>query len=78
MCFLLCLFAVTHSGMTLAPLVGQLVAQEVMAALEGSSSSSSSSNSSTAELLDPYRPSRQFQLDGSGVRWADATKTGTK
>jgi hypothetical protein len=66
------MFAVTHSGMTLAPLVGQLVADEVMAALNSSSSSSSS-----AELLAPYRPSRQFEVDGSGVRWADATKAST-
>lgn len=65
--------AVTHSGMTLAPLVGQLVADEVLAALADGSSSSSS----TAELLAPYKPSRQFRLDGSGVRWADATKPGT-
>jgi hypothetical protein len=59
--------------MTLAPLVGQLVAEEVMAALDDSSSSSSSA----AELLAPYRPNREFRLDGSGVRWADATKAST-
>lgn len=71
--FFVCCCAVTHSGMTLAPLVGQLVADEVLAALADGSSSSSS----TAELLAPYKPSRQFRLDGSGVRWADATKPGT-
>ncbi|KAF6256134.1 FAD dependent oxidoreductase [Scenedesmus sp. NREL 46B-D3] len=68
--------AVTHSGMTLAPLVGQLVAEEVMAAVGGGSRGSSSSSAS--RLLAPYRPSRQFQVDGSGVRWADAAQAGTR
>ncbi len=39
--------AVTHSGVTLAPIIGQMVAQEV-------------STGSSIETLAPYRPHRQF------------------
>lgn len=51
--------AVTHSGLTLAPLVGQLVAEEVMAGSQGTGGSTSSLQE-TAELLSPYRPTRSF------------------
>lgn len=68
--------AVTHSGMTLAPLVGQLVADEVMVAL-GSDGSSSIGESN--ELLAPYRPSREFVAtdSGAGLRWAEEMKGAT-
>lgn len=58
--------AVTHSGMTLAPLVGQLVAQEVLA-VHGNQGHSASSGLSeqlceeTAQALAPYRPDRDFE-----------------
>jgi hypothetical protein len=68
--------AVTHSGLTLAPLVGQLAAQEILATSSQHNSSSSSSSTAqqseqvvgssklqatAAELLAPYRPDRDFQ-----------------
>lgn len=52
--------------MTLAPLVGQLVAHEVLAGASGSHSSSQSDQLSdqelqeTAKALAPYRPDRDF------------------
>lgn len=79
-CLCLCVPAATHSGMTLAPLVGQLVAEEVLAA--GGHSSSSSGSSATeaaqeaAELLAPYRPDRDFEAAAAaakqqpGLSWA--------
>ena len=41
-------FAITHSGVTLAPIIGALVAQEILG------------ETSTA-MLSPYRPDRDFQ-----------------
>lgn len=69
--------------MTLAPLIGQLVAAEVMAAFESSSTAASSrggasnSTSSVEEFLGPYRPNRVFNtLTGSAdSRWAEAMRT---
>lgn len=65
--------AVTHSGLTLAPLVGQLVAEEVMASSQGTGGSTSSLQE-TAELLSPYRPNRSFPTvptnTQSGTGWA--------
>jgi hypothetical protein len=78
---LLLLLPVTHSGMTLAPLIGQLVADEVMAALDHQRLAKTSSDiagsvgsgNSAAELLAPYRPSRAFNAADSG-NWAKAMK----
>ncbi|KAF8061367.1 yurR [Scenedesmus sp. PABB004] len=69
--------AVTHSGLTLAPLVGALVAEEV--AVAGGPPSAA-----TLERLAPYRPDRAFPAAGAalpdavGTAWADALTGGTR
>jgi hypothetical protein len=57
--------------MTLAPLIGQLVADEVMAQLSGQQLADS-----TQQLLAPYRPQRDFKAAAAaaasapGLNWA--------
>ena len=78
-----CCGAVTHSGMTLAPLGGQLVADEVMAALQPGAADSRGLDA--AQWLAPYRPTRDIQAaaaalaadTAAGLNWASALKPAT-